>query len=301
MDLAMTLVERIEEQEAVGDDGYRRIRTDIVFGRLRPGQKLRLDGLKEDYGVSVSTLREILNRLAAEGFVLAEGRRGFEVAPVSAENFKELANLRLLLEGHALQRSFQLGDMDWEGRVVAAHHKLATMERRMAANEPSPAETWRQYDWAFHVALISACGSDLLLETYESICDKYLRYQMIAATFRGQIAADEHRMLLEYALERDWQEQATVRQNDEVLDELAEEERQQAVAIHTALQRMEDGTYGICEVSEVVTVHWYATAGSFNQCMKIRGTSGLDAKKLTQAPTAAFGLLQGKTCGGVFT
>src|SRR5215467_12763154 len=82
--LAMALVERTEEQEAVGDDGYRRIRADIVFGRLRPGQKLRLEGLKEDYGVSVSTLREILNRLAAEGFVLAEGRRGFEVAPVSA-------------------------------------------------------------------------------------------------------------------------------------------------------------------------------------------------------------------------
>ena len=82
--LVMTLVERTEEQEAVGDDGYRRIRTDIVFGRLRPGQKLRLEGLKEDYGVSVSTLREILNRLAAEGFVLAEGRRGFEVAAISA-------------------------------------------------------------------------------------------------------------------------------------------------------------------------------------------------------------------------
>ena len=94
----MTLVERTEEQEAVGDDGYRRIRTDIVFGRLRPGQKLRLEGLKEDYGVSVSTLREILNRLAAEGFVLAEGRRGFEVAPISAENLRELAELRLLLE-----------------------------------------------------------------------------------------------------------------------------------------------------------------------------------------------------------
>ena len=102
----MTLVERTEEQEAVGDDGYRRIRTDIVFGRLRPGQKLRLEGLKEDYGVSVSTLREILNRLAAEGFVLAEGRRGFEVAAISAENLRDLAELRLLLEAHAMQVSF---------------------------------------------------------------------------------------------------------------------------------------------------------------------------------------------------
>src|SRR5436309_7305805 len=124
--MVMTLVERTEEQEAVGDDGYRRIRTDIVFGRLRPGQKLRLEGLKEDYGVSVSTLREILNRLAAEGFVLAEGQRGFEVAPVSIQNLRELAQLRILLEHHAMTESFRSGDMAWESQLVSAHHKLAT-------------------------------------------------------------------------------------------------------------------------------------------------------------------------------
>ena len=118
-------------REAVGDDGYRRIRTDIVFGRLRPGQKLRLEGLKEDYGVSVSTLREILSRLAAEGFVLAEGRRGFQVASISVENLRDLAELRLLLEAHAMQVSFGNADVEWEGRVVSAHHKLASTERLM--------------------------------------------------------------------------------------------------------------------------------------------------------------------------
>jgi len=47
-------------------------------------------------------------------------------------------------------------------------------------------------------------------------------------------------------LDPDWEEQATVRQNDEVLDELAEEESRQAQAIRAALQRMDDGTYGRC-------------------------------------------------------
>jgi RNA polymerase-binding transcription factor len=47
-------------------------------------------------------------------------------------------------------------------------------------------------------------------------------------------------------LDPDWEEQATVRQNDEVLDELAEEERLQARAIRAALQRMADGSYGRC-------------------------------------------------------
>jgi GntR family carbon starvation induced transcriptional regulator len=73
----MSLTERGEESAAVSDDGYRRIRTDIVFGRLPPGQKLKLEGLREAYGASVSTLREVLNRLVAEGFVTAEGKRGF--------------------------------------------------------------------------------------------------------------------------------------------------------------------------------------------------------------------------------
>ena len=114
--------------ETAGERAYRRIRADIVFGTLAPGQKLRLDSLKESYGVSISTLRELLNRLTSEGLIVAEGARGFEVSPVSPENFREIANLRQLLECHAMQQSFALGDMEWEGRVVAAHHKLSAME-----------------------------------------------------------------------------------------------------------------------------------------------------------------------------
>src|SRR5438034_2395900 len=198
----MTLVERTEEQEAVGDDGYRRIRTDIVFGRLRPGQKLRLEGLRESYGVSVSTLREILNRLAAEGFVLAEGRRGFEVAPISAENLKELAGLRLLLESHAMGVSFANADVEWEGRVVSAHHKLASTERLMEEGI-GELEQWKRYDGEFHQALISNCGSRVLLETYATVFDKYFRYQMVSFQYRGGEPAFHHKALLESELRRD--------------------------------------------------------------------------------------------------
>src|SRR6478609_7140153 len=122
---AMSLLEPNEENETVAGDAYRRIRTDIVLARREPGQRLKLERLREAYGVSVSTLREILNRLSAEGLVSAEGRRGFEVAPVSAANLKELADMRLLLEGHAMEASFAQADVEWEGRVVSAHHKLA--------------------------------------------------------------------------------------------------------------------------------------------------------------------------------
>jgi DNA-binding GntR family transcriptional regulator len=188
--------------ETVGEKVYRRLRNDIIFGHLPPSQKLKLDTLRESYGVGISTLREMLNRLTSEGLIVAESARGFEVAPISADNFKQLANLRLLLECHALQRSFALGDMDWEGRVVAAHHKLASMEKRTLAGDPRGLEVLKRYDSEFHQALLSACGSRVLLDTHAAVFDKYVRYLMIAVVFRG-VAAQEHQKLLEYALKRD--------------------------------------------------------------------------------------------------
>jgi DNA-binding GntR family transcriptional regulator len=189
--------------ETAGEKAYRRIRADIITGQLAPSQKLRLDGLKERYGVSISTLRELLNRLTSEGLIVAEGARGFEVAPISIQNFREIANLRQLLESHALEESFAAGDMEWEGRVVAAHHKLSLMEARMLAGNRTAPDVWKRYDFGFHHALLSACGSKVLLDTHSAVFDKYLRYLIIAVVFRGEITAREHRQLLESALKRD--------------------------------------------------------------------------------------------------
>jgi DNA-binding GntR family transcriptional regulator len=199
---AMSLLEPNEENETVAGDAYRRIRTDIVLARLEPGQRLKLERLREAYGVSVSTLREILNRLSAEGLVSAEERRGFEVAPVSAANLKELADMRLLLEGHAMEASFAQADVEWEGRVVSAHHKLASIERLMASGV-GELEQWKRYDSEFHQALISNCGSRVLMETHGALFDRYFRYQMIALHYRGEEPALQHQALLDCALKRD--------------------------------------------------------------------------------------------------
>lgn len=187
----------------VGENTYRRLRSDIIFARLKPGQKLKLDALKTAYGASVSTLREILARLSAEGFVLAEGQRGFEVMTVSVAGLRDVAEMRLLLECHAIQHSFASGDVDWEGEVVSAHHKLAQMEKRILAGDQTATELWKRHDGEFHRALISACGSSALMKAHVNVYDHYLRYQMVALVFRGEIARNEHSQLLDCALRRD--------------------------------------------------------------------------------------------------
>ena len=167
--------------------------------------RVRSSGLKVSRKTTASaspTLREILNRLAAEGFVLAEGSRGFEVAPISVENLRDLAELRLLLESHAMQVSFANADVEWEGRVVSAHHKLASTERLMETGL-GELEQWKRYDGEFHQALISNCGSRALMEMHALVFDKYFRYQMVAFSYRGSEPAAQHRTLLDSALKRD--------------------------------------------------------------------------------------------------
>ncbi|MCX7683832.1 MAG: FCD domain-containing protein [Acetobacteraceae bacterium] len=186
-----------------GEAAYRRLRADVIAGRLAPGRRLGLDGLRHIYGAGVSTLREALTRLASEGLVVAEGQRGFSVAPVSLEEFAEIADLRLLLERHAIRESFAAGDLDWEGRVVGAHHKLAVIERRLLAGEAADPALWNRCDLEFHRALIGACGSAELMDAYAGAYDRYLRYQMVALAFRGAVAAEQHAALLAAALARD--------------------------------------------------------------------------------------------------
>ena len=186
-----------------GEALYQRLRADLVMGVLPPGRKLGLDGLRVAYGAGISTLREVLNRLASEALVEAEGQRGFAVAAVSVEDLREVAEMRLLLECHAIAQSFAAGDLDWEARVVGAHHKLAVLERRLLAGDGADAALWKRFDREFHQALIAACGSAALLETYAAAYDRYLRYQMVAVVFRGAVAAEEHAALLAAALARD--------------------------------------------------------------------------------------------------
>lgn len=189
--------------ETVGDVAYRRIRSDIVLGRLKPLQKLKLEVLKETYSAGISTLREILSKLAMEELVTAEGQRGFEVAPISEAGLRDIADLRLLLETHALRRSIAAGDLEWRGNVVAAHYKLAAVESDLIGGGQSAVEQWVRYDWGFHHATISACNAPALMQTHSSVFDRYMRYHMLVLSFRGKIAAEEHERMRDLVVSGD--------------------------------------------------------------------------------------------------
>ena len=182
---------------------YDLIKRDIIFTKLKPSAKLKLDNLKNNYNASLSTIRETLNRLASEGFVKAEEQRGFFVNSFSNDDLKEIANLRVLLECHAIKLSISKGDTNWEGNLVASHHKLHLLENEMQKDPKKNKEEWKKFDWEFHLALVSNCGSQNLLNLHSILYDKYIRYQMAVIEYRGKEGEEEHRKIFEAALDRD--------------------------------------------------------------------------------------------------
>jgi GntR family carbon starvation induced transcriptional regulator len=185
---------------------YARLREDIVWGRLAPGDALRSDDLRSRYGLGVSPLREALSRLAVERLVIAQGQRGYRVAPVSAAEAQDILSVRLLIEGDALSRSLARGDVEWETAVMAAFHRLARMPVPVGAG--ADPQTWAAAHRDFHMALLSACDSPWLMNYAGNLYDQAERYRLIRAlrTPKAALARDvaaEHRELLDAALSRD--------------------------------------------------------------------------------------------------
>lgn len=189
--------------ETIGEVVFRQVRADIIAGTLAPGSKIKLEQAKARYSISVSSLREILSRLTAENLVRAEGQKGFEVSPASEQELLELADLRIVLEVHAMERAFAAGDLEWEGRVVAAYHRLAAAERSLLSGDASRTIDWVRCDWQFHHSIVSACNSETLMSNLSSVFDRFLRYHLLAKSFRGQAVCDDHRSLFQAALARD--------------------------------------------------------------------------------------------------
>jgi DNA-binding GntR family transcriptional regulator len=187
-------------QLSVTENIFKKIKYDIVFGNLEPNQKLKLNLLQKEYNVSISILREVLNRLCGDGFIIYKVQKGFFVSPISKKDLYEIADLRITLETHALEISIKNKDYEWEAELLGAYHKLNHAENELEKNNLNAKSLWTKYDAEFHQMLIKKCNSLNLIRIHEVIFDKYLRYQLLILKYRGKDSIKEHKDLLDYSL-----------------------------------------------------------------------------------------------------
>lgn len=182
-----------------------RLRADIIAGTRQPGEKLRIERLRSLYGIGPSPLREALQRLAADGLVIVNSNRGFQVAPLDADEFIDLNRARVAIETAALRLSIEHGDEDWEAGVVAAAYSLEKHDVLLMQGELNDFGRWEQLNGRFHTALVEACGSRWLLKQrgmLQEQCERYRRASVYHARLERNLL-EEHRAIAKAVLSRD--------------------------------------------------------------------------------------------------
>ena len=153
---------------------YYELKQDILSGRLKPGSKLRLNSLKDDYNIGSSPLREALNRLTANGMVCQLENKGFRVSPISIDELDDIVKTRCMLEEVALRQSINKNDDAYYERIILLTFRLSRAERDYKINTCSSLRDDLHKD--FHQAILSGCESKLLIKYCLSLYEQTLRY-----------------------------------------------------------------------------------------------------------------------------
>ena len=188
-------------------DVFEDIKMRAISGAFEEGEKLRAEVLRNDYGCSASTVREALIRLSALGLVEFQEQRGFRMPKFTLERQHDITQMRIMLECEGACRSMRRGSVAWESRLNAAHHKLSHIESRIAAIGPTEelANLWMAAELEFHQTLLSACGSEVLIELHLQVYNRYRQIKAKADRAFLHVAENirEHKAIVDAALSGD--------------------------------------------------------------------------------------------------
>ena len=196
---------RLEEGGTLADAAYRALRVDIIRGARPPGERLRIEKLKTIYNVGPTPLREALQKLSADQLVLAEGNRGFTVAPLDFVAFSDLNTARTAVETAALRLSVAQGDDAWEAGVVAASYIMRKEDAALVRSGLGVPDAWERANAAFHAAMVAGCGSRWLLRIRADLhdqCERYRRASVYQKIGQRDLTA-EHGAIADAVLARD--------------------------------------------------------------------------------------------------
>lgn len=138
-------IERANLSESI----YREIRTQLMNGVHPPGERLRVGALAEQFGVSITPVRESIFRLVSEGALVMRAATDFSVPVLTAHQLREIQLTRALLEGACAERAASLIDVPTIDRLERIQRDYIDAWKRRA---PDVAQRNRE----FHFVLAAA-------------------------------------------------------------------------------------------------------------------------------------------------
>ncbi len=184
------------------EQAYGRLRRLLILQQIPEGQRLREAEWADRLGVNRTALREAFARLEAEGFIERGPKTGYFVPDLSNEDILEVLEVRIMLEGGAIERVIQMG------RNSPRH--LRPMREACDQLERLVREDYvlgvAEADRRFHEALIDAAGNRRLSMLYQRAPLPIIHPEIISGrqwAARVQKTCQEHRAILEAILDGD--------------------------------------------------------------------------------------------------
>jgi DNA-binding GntR family transcriptional regulator len=142
---------------------YKQLREALMAGRFWPSQRLRIGELATAMGVSQTPVREAIMQLAREGGLEIRSSQSITVTNLSLTRYKELREVRLLLEGLATEKATPLITSSELGRLAELHEEL------IAAERSGDSESATLANFHFHFLIYRASQMSDLVAILESV------------------------------------------------------------------------------------------------------------------------------------
>lgn len=138
----------------------------IIYGQYKPGERLNIDRLAREMGVSTTPVREALARLVSERLVTFQPNRGYRVTPLPDTGWlADLFDVRALLEPYAARRAAERRDAQVLERLCELQEQIF----RLDPEDQRSCLTFVQLNQQFHTLIIEAAGNRALIEQYTTL------------------------------------------------------------------------------------------------------------------------------------
>ncbi len=148
----------------IADNVYQTLRAHIINQTFAPGERLQVDDLAQQLGVSRTPVKDALNLLAAEGLVRISPRRSTYVAELTIEEVLETYEVRLALELAAGERLVRTVTPE-----LLAQLEAACLAVEAATQSLDNVEEHLRKNFDFHELFVELSGNRKLLEIYRSL------------------------------------------------------------------------------------------------------------------------------------
>lgn len=154
---------------------YKVLLKEIVATHLEAGTKINQEQLAELLGMSRTPVRDALNELEKDGYVVKNSNGGFSVYQLRIKDYVDFYDFRIMLEAQAAY-------------LAARNIKPEQLERLKknvdafrTATEKEDIATMRKLDIAFHQLIVEASDNRYIIEAHEHIINKrkmFVRYMV---------------------------------------------------------------------------------------------------------------------------